>query len=130
MPAELPAHVTAALDAPVFAHVATLMPDGAPQSSIMWIHRDGGRIVVNSAEGRVKIENLRRDPRVAVSFSPPDEPYRNVSIRGRAVEFRHDNGDAMIDMLARKYLGADSYPFRNPAETRVTVYIEADSVSG
>ena len=111
-----------------FATIATLMPDGSPQATVVWIDTDGEHILFNTAEGRVKTENLRRDPRVAISVFNSDRPYENVTIRGRVVEFSHDGADDNIDRLAKKYLDADVYPGRanNPDEKRVIVKIAPD----
>ncbi len=111
-----------------FAHLATLMPDGAPQVTAVWVDLDGERIRVNTAEGRVKPRNVRRDPRVAIAITAPSG-YPSASIRGRVVDITHDGADAHIDKLAKKYLGQDTYPFRQPGEQRVTFVIEPESVS-
>ena len=126
----LPDAVKEIIDTPVFAHVATVGPDGHPQNTVMWIDRDGDHLLLNTAAGRVKWRNLRRDPRVAVSLTPVDTPYRNISIKGRMVEMRTEDGDAVIDRLAHKYLGVDEYPYRQPGEVRVTIVVEALSVTG
>jgi PPOX class probable F420-dependent enzyme len=126
----LPEAVKEIIDTPVFAHVATVGPDGHPQNTVMWIDRDGDHLLLNTAAGRVKWRNLRRDPRVAVSLTPVDTPYRNISIKGRVVEMRTEDGDAVIDRLAHKYLGVDEYPYRQPGEVRVTIVVEALSVTG
>ena len=111
-----------------FATIATLMPDGSPQATMVWVDTDGDHVIFNTAEGRVKTENLRRDPRVAVSVTSSDDPYHKVTIRGRVVEFSHDGADDHIDMLAKKYLGVDEYPGRahNPDEVRVIIKIAPD----
>jgi PPOX class probable F420-dependent enzyme len=95
----------------------------------MWIARDGDRVILNTAAGRVKWHNLRRDPRVGISVSPPDDPYLNFSLTGRVVEMRTSDGDEVIDSLAHKYLGVDEYPYRRPDEVRVTMVTEIDSVA-
>lgn len=121
--------VAAIIDEPNFAHVATLDPDGHPQNTVMWIMRDGDRIILNTAEGRRKWHNLRRDPRVGISISPTDAPYTNVSIRGRVIEMRTEDGDEVIDALAAKYLGVDTYPYRRRGETRVTIVVAVERVA-
>lgn len=105
------------------ATIATIMPDGSPQATVVWIDTDGEHVIFNTADGRVKTNNLRRDPRVAVAITNADDPYEQVTIRGRVVEFTHEDADAHIDSLAKKYLGADEYPLRNPDERRVIVKI-------
>jgi PPOX class probable F420-dependent enzyme len=110
-----------------FAHLATLMPDGSPQSTPVWFDLEGDLIRVNSARGRVKDRNMRRNPRVALSIIDPDNPYRYLGIQGRVVEVTEQGADAHIDALARRYIGKD-YPFRQPGEVRVTYKIRPERV--
>lgn len=112
-----------------FAHLATLLPDGSPQVTIVWVDYDGHHVLVNTAEGRQKPRNLRRDARVAVSVANQENPYQTVAIRGHVVELTHDGADEHIDKLAKKYLGEDKYPFRQPGEQRVVVKIEPERVT-
>ncbi len=112
-----------------FVHLATRMPDGSPQVSPVWVDLDGDQIVVNSAKGRLKDRNMRADPRVAVSVTDPDNPYRSVMIRGRVVKITEDGADEHIDKMAKKYLGLDEYPNRTPDEVRVLYYIEPERVA-
>ena len=90
---------------------------------------DGTHLLVNSATGRVKDKNLRRDGRVALSILDPDNPYRYVAVLGEVVEVTQNNADAHIDKLAKRYLGQDKYPFRQPGEARVIYKIRPDKVS-
>ena len=101
-----------------FAHLATVGADGAPQVTPVWVDFDGTHVRFNTAQGRVKVKNLARDPRVALSIQDPDNPYRYVQVRGRVVEATERGADAHIDALAKKYLGQDKYPFRRPGEVR------------
>lgn len=119
----------ATLKKPVFVHLTTLMPDGSPQVSPVWVDVDGDTIVINSAEGRVKDKNIRRDPRIALSVTDPDNPYNALMLRGKVKEITNDGADEHIDSLAKKYLGKDKYPFRKPGEKRVIYRIQADSIS-
>ena len=121
---ELPAEFADILDKKAFAHLATNMKDGSPQVSPVWVEREGDKIVVNSALGRLKDRNIRDDPRVAVSATDPDNPYRAIMIRGRVVEITQDGAEEHIDKLAKKYLGVDTYPYRSPDEVRVKYFIE------
>ncbi len=105
------------------ATIATVMPDGSPQATVVWIDTDGENVLFNTAEGRVKTNNLRRDPRVAVSVVNADNPYEQVTIRGRVTEMIHEGADDHINALAKKYLGLDEYPHRQPDERRVIVKI-------
>jgi PPOX class probable F420-dependent enzyme len=102
-----------------FAHLATLMPDGNPQTTPVWVDYDGKYVVINTAEGRQKDKNMARDGRVALSISDPDNPYRYLEVRGKVVERTHDGADQHIDAMAKKYLGQDKYPYRRPGEVRV-----------
>ena len=107
-----------------FASLATLMPDGKPQVTPVWVEFDGHHVIINTAEGRQKDKNLQRDKRVALSLMDPDNPYRYLEVRGKVVERTHTGADANIDALAKKYLGKDKYPFRQPNEVRVIYKIE------
>jgi PPOX class probable F420-dependent enzyme len=117
-------------DKKTFAHLATLMPDGSPQVTPVWVDREGDRVVINTAEGRAKPRNMRNDPRVALAATDPDNPYEAVIIRGHVAEMTDDGADEHIDAMAKKYLDQDKYPFRQSGEQRVKVYIEPDVVMG
>jgi PPOX class probable F420-dependent enzyme len=112
-----------------FAHVATLNSDGSPQVSAVWVGLDGDLITFNTAEGRLKTKNLHRDERVAISIADQENPYENLIVQGKVVEMAQDGADDDIDALAKRYLGADSYPFRQPGEERVIVKIEPEKVN-
>jgi PPOX class probable F420-dependent enzyme len=112
-----------------FAHVATVNPDGSPQVSPVWIGIDGDLVTFNTAEGRVKADNLHRDERVAISIHDQGNPYENLIVQGKVVDMTQDGADNDIDALAKRYLGADSYPFRQPGEERVIVKIEPEKVN-
>lgn len=90
-----------------FAHLATVMSDGSPQVTPVWVDYDGQYILVNSAKGRVKDRNMQRRPQVAVEISDPDNPYRYLAVRGRVVEITEEGGDAHINKLSHKYWGRD-----------------------
>ena len=129
MPATLSEGVKKLFQEPNFAHLATLMPDGSPQVTAVWVDLEGDRIMVNTAEGRVKPRNVRRDPRVAISIVRQENPYQSAFIRGRVVELRHEGADESIDRLAKKYMGQDRYPWRAPGEQRVIMVIEPERVA-
>lgn len=116
---------------PHLANLVTLMADGSPQVSPVWVdvEPDGSAILINTADGRVKTNNAERDPRVAVSVVDGTNPWRYVLARGTIVERRHEGADDQIDRLAKKYLGKDTYPFRRPDEQRVTLVIKPHHVS-
>jgi PPOX class probable F420-dependent enzyme len=109
-----------------FASLGTLMPDGLPQVTPVWVDLDGDYVVFNSAKGRQKDRNVRRDPRVALAIIDPDNPYRYLEIRGRVVEITEEGADANIDKQAKKYLGVDKYPYRQGNETRVIYKIQPE----
>ena len=112
-----------------FAHLATLMPDGQPQVTPVWVDYDGHRVVINTAEARQKDKNLQRDGRVALSIIDPDNPYRYLEVRGRVAERTRDGADAHINAMAKKYLGKDEYPYRQPGEVRVIYKIEPNHIT-
>ena len=111
-----------------FANLGTIMPDGSPQVTPVWIDLEGGRLVVNSAKGRVKDRNMRRDPRVSLAIVDPENPYRFLEVRGRVVEITEQGADTHIDKMAKKYLGQDRYPYRKAGEVRVRYLIEPQRV--
>jgi PPOX class probable F420-dependent enzyme len=113
-----------------FAHIATLMKNGSPQVSPVWVDYDGSYLLVNTARGRQKMINIQRDPRVALSIQDPDNPYRKLLVRGRVVEETEKDADADIDRLAKKYTGADKYQNRVPGMVRVILKIKPEHVSG
>ena len=130
MPGKLPAHLVQLIDKKTFAHLATVMPDGSPQVSPIWIDHEGGYIVINSAKGRVKDRNIRKNSTVAISMVDPDNPYQFAMVRGRVVEITEKSADQHIDRMAKKYLGKDKYPFRSPTEVRVIYKVLPDRVCG
>ena len=111
-----------------FATVATLMPDGSPHVTVVWIDSDGEHVIFNTAEGRIKTKNLRRDPRVAIAIVNSENPYQQVMVRGLVVEMTHEGADDHVDQLAKRYLGVDKYPYRSAGEQRVIVKITPDHV--
>lgn len=129
MAVEIPAGFRDLLEKPAFAHLATLMRDGSPQVTPVWVDVHGGYVRVNSAKGRLKDKNMRRDGRVALSIQDPQNAYRYLEIRGKVVEITEAGADAHIDALAKKYLGADTYPFRQAGEQRVIYKIEPHGFS-
>jgi PPOX class probable F420-dependent enzyme len=113
-----------------FAHLATLMPDGSPHVSPVWVDFDGAHLIVNSARGRQKDRNMQRNARVAVEIQDPDNAYRYLLVRGRVVKITEEGADASIDKLAFKYLGREKYPYRRQGEVRVIYQIEPEHVTG
>lgn len=125
---QLPEGLRVAIDQPVFTHLGTVMPDGSPHVSVIWVGRDGDRILFSTAEGRVKTENIRRDNRVGLSFTSDSDDYTNWVLRGRVTRFEAD-GWWLIDDLARKYTDAEEYRGKTPTQVRVNAEITVDSVA-
>ena len=107
-----------------FANLATLMPDGSPQVTPVWIDYDGQHLLVNTARGRVKARNMERNPAVALTITDPDNPYRYLQVRGRVVKITQEGADEHIDKMSKKYTGADRYQNRRPGEVRLIFEIE------
>jgi PPOX class probable F420-dependent enzyme len=124
----LSADVRALIDGPNFATVATLDPDGAPQTSIVWIALDGDALVFSATEDRRKVRNLRRDPRVSISISDARNPYRHTQLRG-TVTISPDPDKALPKTLSHKYLGQDPPPEGSEVE-RVIVRMQVERVAG
>ena len=129
MPAPIPEKFRDLLTRPAMAHLATLMPDGSPQVTPVWVDLDGEHVRVNSVTGRRKDRNVRRDPRVALSMCDPDNAYRYLEIRGRVVDISEEGGREHIDALAKKYLGVDRYPHHNDVDVRVIYRIAPERFS-
>lgn len=116
------------LEAPNFAYVGTVRTDGTPQVNPVWVDVGDGHVVLNSAEGRAWPERLRERGVAAVTVPDKDNPYEYVSIVARLVDDTHEGADEHIDRMARKYLGQDTYPFRQPGEERVMFRLEPTRV--
>ena len=129
MSAEIPEQYRDLFDKKAFASLATLMPNGQPQVTPVWCDFDGSHVIVNSAKGRRKDRNMRSDPRVSLSISDPDNPYRYLEVRGSVVEITEDGADEHIDSMAKKYMSVDKYPYRQPGEVRVVYKIEPQRFS-
>ncbi|MER5218901.1 PPOX class F420-dependent oxidoreductase [Streptomyces flaveus] len=122
-------HIRERLLAPNFWHLATVGPDGAPQVSPMWADMEGEYVMVNTSIGRVKVDNLRRNPSVSLSHHDSENPYDRVEIRGRVVRFvEGEVAERAMDRLAQKYIGEDRYPWLLPGEQRVMLLIEPTRV--
>ncbi len=110
------------------AHLATTMANGKPQVTPIWFSWDGECILLNSALGRVKDRNMRARPHVALSITDPDNDYRYIQIMGTITDILEVGGDEHIDMLAKKYLGKERYPWRQPGEVRVIYRVTPERV--
>ena len=115
------------LEKPFGGVATTLRTDGSAHNTVVWVDVDDQGVSFNTARGRAKDRYLQADPRVGLTVVDPEDYYRWVSIKGRA-ELTEEGADAQIDRLAKKYLGKDEYPWRSPAETRVSVRITPERV--
>ncbi|MBE3037859.1 MAG: PPOX class F420-dependent oxidoreductase [Chloroflexi bacterium] len=141
---KIPDHFVDLFEKRAFAHLVTLMPDGSPQVTPVWVdydprsaegdprsaEGDGAYILINTALRRQKERNVRRNPQVALAISDPDDPYRFMQVRGTVVEITAEGAKAHIDKMAKKYQGLDVYPNHSPDWPRVILKIRADHVSG
>ena len=125
---EIPASFRDLFNKRAFAHLATMMNDGTPQVTPVWCDFDGTHVILNSAKGRIKDKNMRRNPNVAISIQDPDNPYRYLGFRGKVVEVTENGADAHIDSLSKKYTGQDKYTNRQPGEVRVMYKIRPERV--
>lgn len=114
------------LNPPHFATVATVMPDGSPEATVIWIESDSEHVYFNTAMHRLKARNLQRNPHLAVTVFDPDDPYRGVAVRGRA-ELILEGANEDADKVSRRYTGE---PFRElgPTEVRVIVKITPERI--
>ena len=115
------------LEKPNYGVLGAVRPDGTPQLTTVWVDAEAGHVLVNTAEGRYKERYIRRDPRVSLYVRDEDDPYKWLSITGRA-ELVREGAEEHIDKLARKYTGRDSYPWRKEGERRIIVRISPDRV--
>ncbi len=116
------------LKAKNFVVVSTLRPDGSVHAAPTWVDVQDGSPVLNTAEGRAWPRNLERDPRVTLTVQNMENPYEYVTIRGRVAERTTEGADEHIDALAKKYMGQDTYPFRQPGEQRVIMRVDPEHV--
>lgn len=117
----------ALLRRPLHGWATTMRPDGSLHSTVVWVDVDGDDVIINTAVGRAKEKHLKADPRIAVSVKDPDNDYHYISVSGRG-RLELEGADEIIDRLAKKYLNADTYPFRQPGEQRVTVRLTPEQV--
>ena len=128
--AALPESARVLLADRAYGHLVTTNPSGTPQASMLWVDVDGDEVLINTSEGRAKTRNMRRDPRVLLSVQDRDEPQQYLLIHGHVTAITADGADEHIDMLSGRFLGLDSYPFRQPAEQRLIVRIAVDRIAG
>lgn len=111
-----------------FASLATLMQDGSPQVTPVWVDYRDGLILINTAFGRLKEKNTDRDNRVALSIFETENPYNMVSIKGKVIDKQTEGADEHIDELTKRYLGLDKYPYRREGEKRLILKIKPEKV--
>jgi PPOX class probable F420-dependent enzyme len=128
MSVRIEGHAEELLKGKNFAHVGTLRADGSVQIAPVWVDVEDGRPVLNTAEGRAWPRNLERDPRITLEVQNMENPYEYVEIRGRVAERTHEGADEHIDSMAKKYLGQDEYPYRQPGEQRLIIRVEPEYV--
>ena len=124
----LPDRLKQLIDGNVIVHLATINADGTPQVTPVWIERDGDDLRIGSAEGRKKVRNLRRDPRLAISLVDPDDTTKFYSVQGHAVSVEQRGWD-LIDRLAQRYWGTGKF-HRIDGMVRVDIYVEVDRIFG
>jgi PPOX class probable F420-dependent enzyme len=112
------------IDEKNFAYLATLLPDGSPHVTPMWVDHEGDMLLMNTAVGRVKQRNITRDPRVSITIVDSNNPYDRIIIHGRVVSQTEEGAEAHIDKLAKKYTGANKYQKTSPNEKRIIIKIE------
>jgi PPOX class probable F420-dependent enzyme len=111
-----------------FASVGTIRPDGSAHMTPVWIDYDGEHVLFNTAYGRAKVHHIQRDPRVTIEVTATENPYSYVEVTGTA-ELVDEGADEHIDKMAKKYIGEDLYPWRQPGERRVIVRVKPERVS-
>lgn len=126
--AELTDPIKAFLERPLLAHFVTLMKDGSPQVTPVWVDHDGTHVLINTAQGRQKPRNLDRDPRVALSIATEEQPYQYLAVRGKVVEVTTEGAWEHICKLSEKYTGDVNYS-GNPAETRIIVKVLPEKIT-
>ena len=129
MPVTLPQSVKKLLLDKAYGHVVTSNAGGKPQVTMVWMDVDGDEVLFNTAEGRRKTQNLRRDPRIIVSVQDRSDPQAYAVFHGKA-KITEAGADEQIDKLAKRFMGVDKYPFRQPGEKRVLVRISVDRIGG
>src|SRR5258705_9059817 len=129
MPVPLPQSVKKLLQDKAYGHVVTFNAQGNLQITMVWMNVDGDEVLFNTAEGRKKPQNLRRDPRNIVPVQDRNDPQAYAVLYGKA-RVTETDADDHIDKLAKRFLNADKYPFRQPGEKRVIVRISVDRIGG
>jgi PPOX class probable F420-dependent enzyme len=129
MAIKLPESARKLLQDKAYGHVVTVAANGRPQTTMVWVDAEGDEVLFNTAEGRKKQQNLRRDPKVIISVQDRNNPQAYLIVHGTA-NITESGADAHIDKLAKRFLGADKYPYRQPGEKRVLVRVAVDRLGG
>ena len=127
---KLPENLLELLRQPSTCYLATIMADGSPQLTQTWVDTDGEHVIINTVETHLKLKNIKRDPRVAVAISAPNNPSSYVQIRGRVINITTEGGGEHIEKLSQKYLGKPYPWFGGRDQLRVILTIAADRISG
>lgn len=114
------------LETNALVHVATIGPDGEPQNNPVWFDWDGRHVKFSQTKTRQKYRNVSRDPRLALSIVDPENPYRYIEIRGEVTKVEEDPNNDFINAMAKKYLGLDEYPYHQPGDERIILYVEPE----
>jgi PPOX class probable F420-dependent enzyme len=129
MAVKLPESVRKLLEDRAYGHVVTFNRNGSPHVTMVWMDVDRDEVLFNTAEGRLKPRNLRRDPRVIVSVQDRNNPQAYLLVHGTA-SLTEVGADAHIDKLAKRFLGTETYPYRRPGEQRLIVRIKPEKLGG
>ncbi len=114
------------LESNALAHVATIGPDGEPQNNPVWFDWDGAQVKFSQTKTRQKYKNVGREPRLALSIVDPENPYRYLEVRGEVVRVEEDPNNDFINAMAKKYLDLDEYPYHQPGDERIVLYVEPE----
>ena len=129
MAIKLPESARKVLQDKAYGHVVTYGPGGRTQMTMVWVDAEGDEVLFNTAEGRAKTQNLRKDPRILISVQDRHDPQAYMVVHGKAT-LTEAGADAHIDKLAKRFLGVDKYPYRQPGEKRVMVHVAVDRIGG
>ncbi|GCE50186.1 PPOX class probable F420-dependent enzyme [Thermosporothrix hazakensis] len=129
METALPESLLDLFQRPILGHLATVMPDGRPQATPVWVDYDGTYILINTTEQRQKAKNMRARPRVALELVDPDDDYRWLAIRGRVVEATTEGAVEQLERLVERYRGTSHFPHTEPGEVRVLFKIVPEHVT-
>ena len=129
MAIKLPDSAKKLLQDKAYGHIVTVGANGRPQVTMVWVDAEGDEVLFNTAEGRKKQQNLRRDPKVVISVQDRNNPQAYLLVHGTA-SITETGADAHIDKLTKRFLGIDKYPYRQPGEKRVVVRVAVDRLGG